>query len=148
MDLQELQDLQIGPFPVSLYAAMLGATIAGQFLGMGVDALALGRKVLWVPLAFSVLLEAVVAARFGAARMGHELTSAERVRLSAYYSAGLATVTLPLAVWLAASHGRSLVPGLAAPELALALVVVLVGFAAITVLRWGLMSLFTRRSPS
>jgi hypothetical protein len=138
----------IGPFPIALYAAMLAATIAGQFLGIGVDLLAIGRKVLWVPLAISVLLEAIVAARFGAARMGHELTSSQRGRLSAYYSLGLAGITLPLAVWVAASDGRSLAPGLATREVVQALVVVLAGFAAITLLRWALMSLFTRRSAS
>ncbi|HEX8793173.1 MAG TPA: hypothetical protein VF765_19650 [Polyangiaceae bacterium] len=141
-------DLQIGPFPVVLYAAMLAATIAGQFLGIGVDVLALGRKVLWVPLAISVLLEALVAARLGAARMGEEWTSAQRGRLSAYYSLGLAAVTLPLAVWVAASDGVSLAPTMATRNVVLALVVALAAFAAATLLRWGLMSLFTPRSAS
>jgi hypothetical protein len=134
--------MQIGSFPVALYAAMLAATVAGQFLGIGVDVLALGRKALWVPLALSVLLEALVAARFGAASMGRELTGAQRGRLSAYYSLGLAAITLPLAVWVAASDGRSLAPTVRA------LAIVLVGFAAATLLRWALMSLFTRRRPS
>jgi hypothetical protein len=142
------EQLEIGSFPVALYAAMLAATIAGQFLGIGVDVLAIGRKVLWVPLALSVLLEAIVAARFGAARMGHELTRAQSGRLSAYYSLGLGAVTLPLAVWVAASDGRKLDPGLATRDVMQALVIVLAGFAAITLLRWGLMSLFTRRSAS
>jgi hypothetical protein len=142
-------DLQIGPFPVVLYAAMLAATIAGQFLGMGVDALALGRKVVWVPLACSVLLEAIVAARLGAARLGEEWTSAQRGRLSAYYSLGLAAVTLPLALWIAASDGRSLAPApMATSHVVEALVVVLAAFGAATLLRWGLMSLFTRRRAS
>lgn len=142
-------NLQIGPFPVVLFAAMLAATIAGQFLGIGVDALALGRKVLWVPLAISVLLEALVAARLGAARLGQEWTSALRGRLSAYYSLGLAAVTLPLAVWIAASEGRSLAPApMATHDVMQALVIVLAAFAAATLLRWGLMSLFTRRSAS
>jgi hypothetical protein len=141
-------DTEIGSFPIALYAAMLAATIAGQFVGIGVDLLAIGRKVLWVPLALSVLLEAIVAARFGAARMGHELTRSQRGRLSAYYSLGLAAITLPLAGWVAASDGRSLAPGLATRDVVQALVVVLAGFAAITLLRWALMSLFTRRSAS
>ena len=141
-------DTEIGSFPIALYAAMLAATIAGQFLGIGVDLLAVGRKVLWVPLALSVLLEAIVAARVGAARMGHELTTSQRGRLSAYYSLGLAGITLPLAVWVAASDGRSLVLGLATRDVVQALVVVLAGFAAITLVRWALMSLFTRRSAS
>jgi hypothetical protein len=140
--------MEIGSFPVALYAAMLAATIAGQFLGIGVDVLAIGRKVLWVPLALSVLLEAIVAARFGAARMGQELTRAQSGRLSAYYSLGLGAVTLPLAVWVAASDGRKLAPGLATRDVVQAFVIVLAGFAAITLLRWALMSLFTRRSAS
>ena len=138
--------MEIGSFPVALYAAMLAATIAGQFLGIGVDLIAIGRKVLWVPFAISVLLEAIVAARFGAARMGHELTPSQRGRLSAYYSLGLAAVTLPLALWVAASDGRSLAPALATHQVVQAIVVVLAGFAAITLLRWVLMSLFTRRA--
>jgi hypothetical protein len=141
-----METIEIGSFPIVLYAAMLAATIAGQFLGIGVDLIAIGRKVLWVPFAISVLLEAIVAARFGAARMGQELTTGQRGRLSAYYSLGLAVVTLPLAVWVAASDGRSLAPApMAAHDVMQALVVVLAGFAAITLLRWGLMSLFTRR---
>lgn len=142
-------EFQIGPFPPVLYAAMLAATIAGQFLGIGVDVLALGRKVLWVPLALSVLLEAIVAARLGAARLGQEWTSALRGRLSAYYSLGLAAITLPLAVWVAASDGHSLAPApMATRDVMQALVIVLAGFAAVTLLRWGLMSLFTRRRAS
>jgi hypothetical protein len=138
--------MEIGSFPVALYAAMLAATIAGQFLGIGVDVLAIGRKVLWVPLALSVLLEAIVAARFGAARMGQELTSGQRGRLSAYYSIGLAAVTLPLAMWVAASDRGSLAfAPMATHDVVQALVIVVAGFAAVTLLRWGLMSLFARR---
>jgi hypothetical protein len=140
--------MEIGSFPIALYAAMLAATIAGQFLGIGVDALAIGRKVLWIPLALSVLLEAIVAARFGAARLGHELTPRQSGRLSAYYSLGLGAITLPLAVWVAASDGRSLLPAVATRDVVQALVVVLAGFAAVTLLRWALMSLFTRRRAS
>lgn len=140
-------DFEIGSFPVVLYAAMLAATMAGQFLGMGVDALAFGRKVIWVPLALSVLLEALVAARFGAARLGHELTTAQRGRLSAYYSLGLGAVTLPLIGWLIASHGQS-APAMATHDVMQALVIVLAGAAAVTLLRWALMTLFTRRNAS
>jgi hypothetical protein len=81
--------------------------------------------------------------------MGQEWTSALRGRLSAYYSLGLAAVTLPLAVWIAASHGRSLAPApMATHDVVEVLVIVLAGFGAITVLRWALMSLFTRRPAS
>ena len=91
-------------FPVAVYAAMLGEHVGGQFLGMAVDTLALGRRILWVPLACSVVLEALVGARFGASRMGRPLSPAERLRLSLHYSLGLAVLSIPLVLWLAASH--------------------------------------------
>lgn len=140
--------MQIGPFPIALYVVMLGATMAGQFLGIGVDAFALGRKVIWIPIALSVLLEAIVAARFGAKSLGHELTPGERGRLSVYYSLGLGAITVPLAVWVAASDGKSVRPGGATQGVVEAFVLVLAAYAAITLLRWALMSLFTRRRPS
>jgi len=90
--------------PVAVYPAMLGGTIVGQFAGMGFDALALGTHAVWLPLACSVLLEAAVGARYGAARMGHPLTPSERGRLSIFYSLGLAAVSLPLWAWLDASR--------------------------------------------
>lgn len=107
-------------FPPALYvyAAMLAATLGGQFLGMAVDALALGRRVFWVPLAFSLVLEALAGERVGAARFGHPLTPRERAKLSLTYSIGLAGVSLLLAGWLGLSHatreqivtGHGLVP--------------------------------------
>ncbi len=58
-------------FPIPVYAAMLAATVAGQVLGIALDAVVLHARTLWVPLACSLLLESLVAARQGAARLGH-----------------------------------------------------------------------------
>jgi hypothetical protein len=136
-------------FPVAVYAAMLGGTVGGQFLGMAVDTLALGRRILWVPLACSVVLEALVGARFGASRMGHPLSPAERLRLSLHYSLGLAGLSVPLVLWLAASHASAeqLAAGGGATthDVLVAAGGTLLLLVACTVARTGLMSLFAGR---
>jgi hypothetical protein len=94
----------VGPVPIVVYVAMLGATVAGQLVGMTADALVVGRRLVWVPLACSVVLEALVGARLGAARIGRPLTWRESARVSCYYSIGLAGLSVPLAIWSLASH--------------------------------------------
>lgn len=136
--------------PIAVYPAMLGGTIAGQFVGMGFDALALGTHAVWAPLACSVLLEAVVGARYGAARLGHPLSASERGRLSVFYSLALAAVSLPLWAWLDASRGsRGGTSGSASASphgIAVGFVVVLGGLVVCTAARFALMTAFTRRS--
>jgi len=136
--------------PLAVYPAMLGGTIAGQFVGMGFDALALGTHVVWVPLGCSILLEALVAARYGAARVGHPLTRGERGRLSVYYSLALLAVSLPLVGWLAASNAsREELSGLHVPQnLAVWAAVALGGLVACTTLRYALMALFAPAPPA
>jgi hypothetical protein len=135
--------------PLVVYAAMLGATVAGQFLGMAVDAVALGRHVVWLPLAFSLVLEALVGARFGASRVGRPLTAIERRRLTVNYTAALLGVSLPLAAWLAVSkatgEGAPVGPGIPANDMPVWLAVVIAGAIVYTALRYGLMTLFSRR---
>ncbi len=140
----------VGSIPFAVYGAMLAATVVGQFLGMAVDALAIGRHVLWVPLAFSLVLEAVVGALFGASRVGHPLTAGERARLSTYYSVGLVALSVPLAGWIAASKaapGQQLFAGGDASlrDVAVSLGLVLAVAIIYTALRYALMTLFTRR---
>jgi hypothetical protein len=135
--------LALGGIPVVVYIAMFGATLGGQLAGVVIDALVVGRRVLWVPAACGVLLEALVGARFAAARMGHPLAPAQCARLAAYYSALLAAVGLPLWGWTLAARA----PGApAAPGSTLAmLAVVLAALAAATVVRFALMVLFSSR---
>jgi hypothetical protein len=140
---------ELGGVPLVVYAAMFGATLGGQFLGMAFDAVALGRRVLWVPLACSVVLEAVAGARFGAARLGRALASGERLRVSVYYSLALTMLSVPLAGWLAAAKASHAEPGAASggagPDLAFLLVVGLGGLVAYTALRTALMAVFAGR---
>jgi hypothetical protein len=135
-------------FPLVVYAAMFGGTVGGQFLGMAFDALALGRHVVWVPLVCSVVLEALIGERLASARAGHRLAAPERVRLSLYYSLGIAGLSLPLVGWLAASHAtpeQLSGGGTSSREVAVTAGVLLGGLVVYTVLRTGLMTLFARR---
>ena len=133
---------RVGPVPAVVYAAMLGATTAGQLLGIGLEA-SIGSHGIWLPAICSVALEALVGARMGAARTGAPLSSSASARVSLYYSAALVAVTVPLIVWLAAARGpRGLSLDARTPSAALAWLAVLV---AGTAARWALMVAFRAR---
>jgi hypothetical protein len=132
----------IGSIPAVVYPAMLGATVGGQLLGMAFDALVLGRRLAWVPAACSVLLEALVGARFGAAQVGRPLTVAQSARLSVYYSLGFVALSLPLWGWTAlAQESSSPRHGWLAAGALFACAV-----AGATLARWALMVLFAPKS--
>jgi hypothetical protein len=138
--------LALGGIPVVVYVAMFGATLVGQLAGMALDALVIGHRVLWVPVAFSVLLEALAGARVASARLGRPLARAECARLSAYYSGALAVVGLPLWGWTLAAKapGASAAHGSALSALAF----VVAALAAATVVRFALMVALSPRAPS
>jgi hypothetical protein len=135
--------IKVGPVPVFVYAAMLGATMGGQLVGIAIDVSA-GSRGLWIPAACSVVLEAVVGARVGAARIGRALTPAESAYVSAYYSLALLAISVPLAVWTCLARAREV--AIAGEGLnawwALALPAAF-GIAALG--RWGLMALLAPR---
>jgi hypothetical protein len=129
---------------LALYAAMLGATLAGQAIGIGVDA-ALGVRALWIPGVCSVVLEAIAGARAGASRAGRPLTTAECARISVIYSLGFVAVTLPLAVWTMLA-GRS---GGAGARWTLGDAGIFLGVAVLaTLLRAALMRVFSPARPA
>jgi hypothetical protein len=118
---------------------MLVGTMAGQFVGLGLD-VAIGTRSVWAPLACSVVLEALIGARYVAARASGPLTPVQRRRLSVNYSLALVALSLPTWVWLTSSRvGRLELPSVSLLEAALALLAVVVGTAA----RYGLMGLFS-----
>ena len=141
--MEETGPIELGSFPLVIYGAMFGGTIAGQFIGFGLDA-AMGRRVVWVPIACSAVLEALVGARFAASRVERAMTVGDWGRLSAYYSVALALFSVPLALWTAASRSPQAPFGAGGnPASILALGAgVLVG---VTLLRWGLLTLFAPR---
>lgn len=127
---------------VVVYAAMLGATIAGLVLGIGVGSV-LGVHSVGVPLGCSVVLESAAGARLGAAKYGAPLTPRQAGRISLTYSAGLLALSIPLLGWTEASRtgaGEASTWTLAKVVAGLAL------FATATLARWGLMVLLSRRA--
>ncbi len=85
------------------YPAMLAGTVAGQLVGIAVDA-AIGSRTVWIPLVCSVVLEALAGARAGASRGEGPLDAAQSARVSVTYSLGLVLLSVPLVIWIAASH--------------------------------------------
>jgi hypothetical protein len=127
------------------YPAMLGGTLAGQVVGIVIDSF-LGTRGLWIPIVCSVLLEAVCGVRFGGPK-GDRLTDpAQCLRVSITYSVAFASVSVPLAIWVGASHAEG-VPGgvglsfVTPTTVAAALVVLVVAAFA----RAGLMMAIVRR---
>jgi hypothetical protein len=128
---------------------MLVGTMVGHFAGMGLDH-AVGAHGPWLPVACSVLLEALIGARYGAARVGHPLTRSQRGRLSVYYSLALVAVSLPLAGWLVAAKATredSPAAPLSSHDLAIGALVLAGGLVVCTAVRYGLMSVFSPASP-
>lgn len=140
--MEDIGPIELGSFPIAIYGAMFGATVGGQFAGVAIDA-AIGKRLVWLPIACSALLEAVVGARFTLSRVPRALTVGDWGRLSAYYSLSLALFSVPLALWTAASRSPQAPFGGNDPASILGLVLaVLIG---LTLLRWGLLALFGRR---
>ena len=140
--MEDARPIELGSFPLAVYGAMFGGTVAGQFAGVALDA-AIGQRLLWVPLACSALLEALVGARFAPSRMARAMTFGDWGRLSAYYSLALALFSAPLALWTAAARSPQAPLGEHAPSQILAL-----GASAllvVTLLRWGLLTVLAPR---
>ena len=127
------------------YPAMLAGTVAGQLAGIALDA-AIGSRSFWIPLACSVVCEALVGARY-TPRGGTPLDARRCARVSWTYSLVLAGVSVPLLVWILASHVAAVPGGVGYSVVTLRSVVAgVVAFVAATAGRAGLMiALVTRR---
>jgi len=142
MDVAEVENIELGSVPLVVYAGMLGATVTGQLAGIMIDS-AFASRSLWVPCAVSVALEALVGARYGAARTGRALGLARCARASATYSAMLLVVSAPLAAWIIAARPVSSAhPSWTLVDAAVALA----ALAAATVARSALMAVFSPRA--
>jgi hypothetical protein len=135
-------EIELLPGMAVAYAAMFGATVAGQVLGIALDAV-LGLGSIGVPLGASVALEALAGARVGAAKSGGSLTPKHALRIAVTYSAGLAFFTVPLLAWMEVAHtaggaASSWTPSRVALGVAL--------FAVATLARWGLMVALSPRA--
>jgi hypothetical protein len=144
-----LARLAVGGIPAVVYVAMFGATLGGQLAGMAFDSLVIGKHVLWVPAACSVVLEAVAGGVMAARRLRRPLATVEAARLSVIYSLMLAAVSVPLWGWTVVSTATRESPGVAGAgtgSSASTLGIVLAAFAVACVVRFGLMVLVSARA--
>jgi hypothetical protein len=127
------------------YPAMLGGTMAGQLVGIVIDAM-IGSRTFWLPLVFSVVFEALVGALY-TPRGGMRLDARRCARVSWTYSLVLAGVSVPLLGWILASHAEAVAGGIGYSIVTPGFVVaLLIGFVAATVGRAALMiAIVTRR---
>jgi putative ABC transport system ATP-binding protein len=139
-----------GPVPISLYAAMFGAGLGGALLGLAYGAVVLGQRVAWVVALCMVVSEAWVGARLGAKRQqGKPLTADQRGRVAIVYTCA---VTLPVTALVLALAVNKLplawldgVEHLSSGGVALVLLTSLVALAALSLLRFLLLSLLAPR---
>jgi putative ABC transport system ATP-binding protein len=133
-----------GPVPAVVYVAIAAAGVAGILLGLAYDAWILDQKSAVVPVAFAFVLEALVAAWYGAKKVGRPLTNDQRARIAIGYTSGAALALAPLAVlgWLPGSK-RVLdrLAALEAPGVAAAVLVTLLALATLALARYLVMSL-------
>jgi putative ABC transport system ATP-binding protein len=140
-----------GPVPLSLYAAMFGAGLAGALVGSIYGGVVLGKQVTWVVVLCIVVAEAWAGARFGGKRRaGKPLTADQRGRVAIVYTCG---VTLPVVAIVLALAVNKLPLGwldgvehLSSGGVALVLLSSLVSLVAIALLRFLLLSLFAPRA--
>jgi hypothetical protein len=137
--------LAAGSIAIIRYPAMLAGTVAGQLVGIAIDAIA-GTRTVWIPLACSVALEAVAGARARASRSDRRLDSAQSARISVTYSLALLLLSAPLVVWIAASHPVAPGSGSALSLWTPSRLAVAAGALAVaTLVRWWLMTALTPR---
>jgi hypothetical protein len=126
------------------YPAMLGGTVAGQFVGIALDAV-VGTRTPWIPLACSVVCEALVGVRFGGPAGTPLRDPSQCLRVSTTYSLALFAVSLPLLVWVVASHADAVQGGVGLSFVTPTLLGVgVAALVAATLARAGIMLAITR----
>jgi putative ABC transport system ATP-binding protein len=128
-----------GPVPTLLYVAMLAAGLAGMMIGKIYTSVVLDTTTAWVPLVFAFVTEAVVAAWYGAKRLGRPLTSDQRARIAITYTLIIAGVLTPLYAfgWTAGSKALlDRLAGLSKSGAVAALGVTLLGLVAVALARY------------
>jgi putative ABC transport system ATP-binding protein len=134
-----------GPVPFLVYVAMFFGGLLGGVVGVLYD-LVLGKMYVPVILAFAVLGATYIGARYGKRRVGHPLKPDQRVRIALWFSSGItAAVGLTIAVWpqLLPRLALERLEGLSPVGQVGAVVLAVLTFAAVTLLHYLLLSLFT-----
>jgi len=133
------------PVPFSVYLTMWAAGVGGSLLGVLYNKVILDKPVPAVTIAFGVLMEAFIAARFAKRKLGRPLSSDQRARVALYYTlfngvfVALALgIKMPDVVAERLSHGAS--------SAGLAVVALLSFVVTLSLLRYLLLALFAPKA--
>ncbi len=132
-----------GPVPAVVYAGMVLGAVVGLVLALMYNAWVVGAHVRWTPGVFALVFESMVAARFARGKLGRPLTRDQRSRVAVTYTVAHALLFFVI-FWFA-------IPKLPAPVLhqldqrpAILLAAAVLGFGTLALLRFLLLSLFSR----
>jgi len=132
-----------GPVPFIVPLSMFGAAVVGAIIGSMYNTIVLDHKNAVIPLIFASIAEAWLGVRTAKKRLGKPLTFDQRARLSLGYTVTLfATLGLALGWYMIPKISALAISTSLRVALALAAVVVLV--SAATLVRFALLTLFTK----
>jgi len=134
-----------GPVPFAVYAAMFGGSLLGALVGLLYNGVVLQTKVLWIVLAVAALGESLLAARVGRRKLGRPLTGDQRARIAVTYTVATALLVAPFLLYRVPLPIAMRLEELKAGGLVLAGFVFVLALAALGLLRFLLLSLFSPR---
>jgi putative ABC transport system ATP-binding protein len=139
-----------GPVPFVVYLGMFFGTLLGTLVGNLYTALVVGAAIRWVPPLFAVLTEALLASWVARRRLHRNLTSDQRVRVALTYTLVMTTVQALVVMLAMSSLPAPMLAGLdrLAGSPLVAILVVFLLLAALTLLRYLLLSLTSVFAPA
>ena len=141
-----------GKVPFSVFVVMFLCFLLGVVVGLAYSAFILNKVMVPVLLGAGVLIETLGAARYGKSKLGRPLTSDQRVRVAVWYTMGWTVIAGALG-GVGALMAKNAPPN---PELerlqhappaqvAIFAGVIVLGLAAMSLLRYLLLTLFSPR---
>jgi putative ABC transport system ATP-binding protein len=138
-----------GPVPFAVYAGMLGAGVSGALASAIYGEIVLGTRALPVVLLAMVLAETWAGARIGGKHQARAFTPDQRGRVATIYTTAVTLPVMGLGMWFGVNRlppsMLDRVEHLSSRGTALSLLLILGGFAGLTLLRYLLLSLFAPR---
>jgi putative ABC transport system ATP-binding protein len=134
-----------GPVPFAVYATMFGGSLLGALVGLLYNGVVLRDKVVWVVLVAAALSESFLAARVGRRKLGRPLTQDQRARVAITYTTATALLVAPFLLYRVPLPIAMRLEGLQAGSLVLTALVFVLALAALGLLRFLLLTLFTPR---
>jgi putative ABC transport system ATP-binding protein len=134
-----------GPVPFAAYAAMFGGSLLGACTGLLYNGIVLQQKVIGIVLALAALGESLLAARVGRRKLGRPLTGDQRARMAITYTVATALVLAPFLLYRVPLPIATRLEELPTGGLVLTGFVFVLALAALGLLRFLLLSLFSPR---